>query len=63
MGDWPKHENGENKAVGEMTEEERHRVMDAAKDRLLARKDVSEVTKLMALGIIQKVKEDNSGIA
>ena len=63
MSDWPKHENGENKAVGEMTEEERHRVMDAAKDRLLARKDVSEVTKLMALGIIQKVKEDNSGIA
>jgi len=36
MSDWPKHPNGENKTVGEMSRDERKRVMDEARDRFFA---------------------------
>lgn len=36
---WPKHPNGENKTVGEMTEEERRAVFKAAAERFAARNE------------------------
>lgn len=39
MSDWPKHTDGRNKKIGEMTAEERHAVTKGAAQRLQAEFD------------------------
>ena len=38
MTDWPKHENGINKSIGEMTDEERIPILKAAAARYLEKR-------------------------